>query len=474
MLSRSIARGASRRLAKGTPLPACKATPTPMYTRSPSLDQRRHESNTPSYTPGPAQKVNADSVNFPGAVNSKFTTAMAFQNPAQELAMPTYRYMDADGNVVDTSRELTPVSDEEVTTWYRNMLTVSIMDLIMFDAQRQGRTSFYMVSAGEEGIAVGTASALDSEDVCFLQYREQGVLVQRGFTLTEMMNQLFANKDDHGKGRNMPVHYGSGKLNVHTVSSPLATQIPQASGAAYALKMQSLINPNVKKRIVACYFGEGAASEGDFHAALNIAATKSCPVVFVCRNNGFAISTASIEQYKGDGIASRGLGYGIDTIRVDGNDIFAVREVMIEARKKALEGDCKPILIEAMSYRVSHHSTSDDSFAYRAKREVEEWKRRDNPITRLRKWMENKGIWNEDMEKEARASIRKEVLREFAAAEKLKKPPIRAMFEDVYEEITPEAKAQMRELKRVVEKYPGEYDVKSFEGGLETLNIEAK
>lgn len=413
-------------------------------------------------------------MNFPGAVNSKFTTNMKFRNPAQDNAMPTYRYMDADGKVVDSERDMTPVSDEEVLTWYRNMLTVSILDLIMFDAQRQGRTSFYMVSAGEEGIAVGTASALIPEDVAFLQYREQGVLVQRGFTLKEMMSQLFANKDDHGKGRNMPVHYGSGKLNVHTISSTLATQIPQASGAAYALKMQNLINPNVPKRIVACYFGEGAASEGDFHAALNIAATKSCPVVFVCRNNGFAISTASIEQYKGDGIASRGLGYGIDTIRVDGNDIFAVREVMLEARKKALEGDCRPILIEAMSYRVSHHSTSDDSFAYRAKREVEEWKRRDNPITRLRKWLENKGLWNEDMEKEARASIRKEVLREFAAAEKIKKPPIRAMFEDVYEELTPEAEAQMQELKKIIEKYPNEYDVKSYEGGLESLNASKK
>ena len=384
--------------------------------------------------------------------------------------MPTYRIMDADGNIVDNTRDPQSAPNEEVIRWYRNMLTVSIMDLIMFDAQRQGRTSFYMVSAGEEGIAVGSASALDPEDVCFLQYREQGVLVQRGFTLKEMMSQLFANKDDHGKGRNMPVHYGSGKLNIHTVSSPLATQIPQASGAAYALKMQRLINPNVPPRIVACYFGEGAASEGDFHAALNIAATKSCPVVFVCRNNGFAISTSSIEQYKGDGIASRGLGYGIDTIRVDGNDIFAVREVMLEARRRALEGDCKPILVEAMSYRVSHHSTSDDSFAYRAKREVEEWKRRDNPITRLRKWMEKKGIWDEDKEKEARVSIRKEVLQEFSAAEKLQKPALRAMFEDVYEEITPEAREQMKELKRLVEKYPKEYGSLSLhEGGIKTL-----
>ncbi|KAJ9614175.1 hypothetical protein H2200_002311 [Cladophialophora chaetospira] len=391
---------------------------------------------------------------------------MRFQNPAEETAMPTYRIMDADGNIVDNTRDPQSASDEEIVRWYRNMLTISILDLLMFDAQRQGRTSFYMVSAGEEGIAVGSASALTPDDVIFLQYREQGVLLQRGFTLKEMMSQLFANKDDHGKGRNMPVHYGSGKLNVHTVSSPLATQIPQASGAAYALKLQRLINPNVPPRVVACYFGEGAASEGDFHAALNIAATKSCPVVFVCRNNGFAISTSSIEQYKGDGIASRGLGYGIDTIRVDGNDIFAVREVMAEARKRALEGDCRPILVEAMSYRVSHHSTSDDSFAYRAKREVEEWKRRDNPITRLRKWMEKKGIWDEDKEKEARASIRKEVLQEFSAAEKVKKPPLRAMFEDVYEEITPEAREQMQELKRLIEKYPKEYSsISQYEGG---------
>ncbi|RMZ81643.1 hypothetical protein DV737_g2387, partial [Chaetothyriales sp. CBS 132003] len=394
---------------------------------------------------------------------------MRFQNPAQQAAMPTYRIMDADGNIVDNTRDPQNAPNEDVIKWYKNMLTVSIMDVIMFDAQRQGRTSFYMVSAGEEGVAVGSASALIPEDVCFLQYREQGVCIQRGLTLKEMMNQLFANKDDYGKGRNMPVHYGSGKLNIHTVSSPLGTQLPQASGAAYALKIQSMINPNVPKRIVACYFGEGAASEGDFHAALNIAATKSCPVVFVCRNNGFAISTASIEQYKGDGIASRGVGYGIDTIRVDGNDIFAVREAMIEARKIALEGECKPVLIEAMSYRVSHHSTSDDSFAYRAKREVEEWKRRDNPITRLRKWMEKKGMWNEDMEQEARASIRKEVLREFAAAEKVKRPPLRDMFTDVYADIIPEQRAQMKELQRVLNKYPKEYQVSSFEGGVQSL-----
>ena len=162
----------------------------------------------------------------------------------------------------------------------------------------------------------------------------------------------------------------------------------------------------------------------------------------MCRNNGYAISTPVLEQYRGDGIASRGIGYGIDTIRVDGNDIFAVREAMMEARKLALSDGCKPVLIEAMSYRVSHHSTSDDSFAYRAKRDVEEWKRRDNPISRLRKWMERKGLWDEDQEKEFRTMIRKEVLQELTAAQKTKKPAIKTMFEDVYEEITPEARGQ--------------------------------
>ena len=155
------------------------------------------------------------------------------------------------------------------------------MDLIMFDAQRQGRISFYMVSAGEEGIAVGSTSALDSSDPIFAQYRETGIFKYRGFTPADFMNQLYANKHDPGLGRNMPVHYGSTKYHIHTISSPLATQIPQASGAAYAVKMQNAMNPKDTQRCVACYFGEGAASEGDFHAALNIAATRKCPVIFI-------------------------------------------------------------------------------------------------------------------------------------------------------------------------------------------------
>ena len=344
-----------------------------------------------------------------------------------------------------------------------------------------------MTSQGEEGTCVGSASALEKDDVVFSQYREAGVFVQRGYTFEEFMSQLFANRKDAGRGRNMPVHYGSAALKIvqspfsdfhciiltsfeHTISSPLATQIPQAAGAAYALKMQRLTDPNTPPRVVACYFGEGAASEGDFHAALNIAATRSCPVIFICRNNGYAISTPTLEQYRGDGIASRGTGYGIDTIRVDGNDIWAVREATLKARELALKDGGRPVLIEAMSYRISHHSTSDDSFAYRARVEVEDWKRRDNPITRLRKYLEKKGIWDEEKEKEARSRLRKEVLKAFAEAEKEKKPPIRSMFEDIYEEMTPETQRQMKELRDVIKRYPEEYDVGEFQGGIDSLS----
>lgn len=235
------------------------------------------------------------------------------------------------------------------------------------------------------------------------------------------------------------------------------------------MKIQRQNDPSIPPRVVVAYFGEGAASEGDFHAALNMAATRSCPAIFICRNNGYAISTPTLEQYRGDGIASRGVGYGIETIRVDGNDIWAVREATKRARELALEDGGKPVLVEALTYRVSHHSTSDDSFAYRARVEVEDWKRRDNPIIRLRKWMDAKGMWSEEMEKEARDRIRRDVLKAFKEAEGEKKPPVRAMFEDVYAEMTPDLKKQMAALKEILEKYPDEYDLSEFDGGKGSL-----
>jgi 2-oxoisovalerate dehydrogenase E1 component alpha subunit len=385
--------------------------------------------------------------------------------------MPTYRILDHQGRLADPSRAPPDVSDELLLKMYRDMLTISILDPIMYQAQRQGRLSFYMVSAGEEGIAVGSASALSPDDVIFAQYREAGVFQARGFGLADFMNQLFANASDAGRGRNMPVHYGSRALRIHTISSPLATQLPQAAGAAYALKVQHMQSPeSVARRCVAVYFGEGAASEGDFHAALNIAATRACPVVFLCRNNGYAISTPTLEQYRGDGIASRGVGYGVDTVRVDGNDALAVLEVMRAARRLATSGAMRPVLVEAMSYRVSHHSTSDDSSKYRASAEVDSWRRRDNPITRLRKWIESKGLWSAEQEREEQERVKAEVLAAFNRAEREKRPPLRAMFEDVYERVTEEQEEQISKLRDVLERYPGEYDVENYERGRDGLD----
>lgn len=224
------------------------------------------------------------------------------------------------------------------------MITVNIMDHVLYEAQRQGRISFYLTSAGEEATSIGSAAALLSEDIIYGQYREVGSLVWRGFTVAQVMDQCYGNNDDLGKGRQMPVHYGSAAHNFQTISSPLGTQIPQAAGSAYYLKLQN------KPNVVMCYFGDGAASEGDFHAGLNIAATTESPVLYFCRNNHFAISTTLREQYRGDGIAARGPAYGIPAFRVDGNDILAVYQVTKKARELALEKNT-PVLIEAITYR---------------------------------------------------------------------------------------------------------------------------
>lgn len=160
-----------------------------------------------------SQRPGSDYVSFPGAVKSAFTSDLKFTLPSDHPALPTYRVVDQDGNIVDHSFKQ-DLGNDEIVQLYKTMLTISIMDVIMFDAQRQGRLSFYMVSAGEEALSVGSASILDKEDVVFCQYREQGVFAQRGFTLNDFMNQLFANKLDNGRGRNMPVHYGSKELNI--------------------------------------------------------------------------------------------------------------------------------------------------------------------------------------------------------------------------------------------------------------------
>jgi len=358
--------------------------------------------------------------------------------------------MDEEGIILDPV-SAPQISQELAIKMYKDMVTLNIMDTILYDAQRQGRISFYMTSFGEEA-QIGSAAALTLDDVVFGQYREAGILMHRGFTLQQFMDQVYSNSEDVGKGRQMPVHYGSKKLNFQTISSPLGTQLPQAAGAAYALKISG------KRACAIAYFGEGAASEGDFHAALNMSATLNCPVIFFCRNNGFAISTPSHEQYRGDGIASRGIGYGIDTIRVDGNDILAVYTATKSARAMAVDM-CKPVLIEAMTYRVGHHSTSDDSSAYRSKKDVEDWKRLDNPITRFRKYLESRKWWDQTQEDHFKTDIRGQLLHAFKIAEGHKKPAIHNLFSDVFDVMPLHLKEQQDAMLDHIKKYPSHFPV---------------
>jgi len=312
-----------------------------------------------------------------------------------------------------------------------------------------------MTSHGEEATHYGSAAALHPGDVVFGQYRETGVLLWRGFTIANIMDQCFSNESDLGKGRQMPVHYGSAALNFQTISSPLGTQIPQASGAAYALKLQG------KKQVVMCYFGEGAASEGDFHPALNFAATLDCPVMFFCRNNGYAISTPSWEQYRGDGIAARGQAYGISTTRVDGNDVWAVYNAVKKGREVALENN-QPILIEAMTYRIGHHSTSDDSTRYRQSGEVEAWRMKSSPIARLQSYLIDRGWWDQPQEEKLLADLSVEIRDGLKKAEQKKKPSISNLFADVYDVIPPHLQEQQAELQQHLDKYGSFYHLDDF------------
>jgi 2-oxoisovalerate dehydrogenase E1 component alpha subunit len=332
----------------------------------------------------------------------------------------------------------------------RQMIRLKEMDHILLNAQRQGRISFYMTCRGEEAIHMGSASALDLQDPVFAQYREQGILMWRGFTLEQFTNQCFSNDQDLGKGRQMPVHYGSRALNYQTVSSPLGTQLPQAVGAAYRLKLAG--RPNV----AVCYFGDGCASTTDFHSALNFAATLEAPVLFVCRNNGYAISTPTRDQYRGDGIVCRAPGYGMAAIRVDGNDVFAVHAAVREARRYALERSA-PVLVEAMTYRLGHHSTSDDSTRYRNVAQVADVANRHDPIARLGQFLERYDWLGQEEEASMHDEERVAVLKAIEQAERRPPPPLDALFEDVYHDMPRSLAEQQTQLREHVAKYPKMY-----------------
>lgn len=364
------------------------------------------------------------------------------------IDIPMLQLLTADGSPHENV-DLPDLDKDLVLKIYRTMQYIRVLDERMIAAQRQGRISFYLACTGEEASTIGSAAALQPQDMIMSQYREQGALAYRGYTTEQFMNQMFSNEKEPNKGRQMPIHYGAKELNFMTISSPLGTQIPQASGYAYGQKMAG------QSAVTICYFGEGAASEGDFHAGLNMAAVLNCPAIFFCRNNGYAISTPAEEQFAGDGIASRGIGYGVKTIRVDGNDVMAVYAATAKAREIALKHDC-PVLIEAMTYRLAAHSTSDDPTGYRSKDEEQKWRAKD-PILRLAGWLKLQGWLDEAQDASFVEKMRQEVLDELKRVEQVPICQIDEIIEDVYDTPPWHLKEQLASLKAHILQYPDAY-----------------
>ncbi|KAL9241448.1 hypothetical protein vseg_015561 [Gypsophila vaccaria] len=390
---------------------------------------------------------NDQSLDFPGG-EVGITSEMRFISETNGNRVQCYRVLDDDGELLQ--EPMHKIDKELAVKMYENMLTLQIMDTLFYEAQRQGRISFYLTTIGEEAINIASAAALSSDDLIFPQYREPGVLLWRGFTVQDFANQCFGNKADNGKGRQMPIHYGSNKLNYITVASTVGTQLPHAVGAAYSLKMDN------KDACTITYFGDGGTSTGDFHAALNFAAVLETPVIFFCRNNGWAISTPISDQLRGDGIVVRGQAYGVRSIRVDGNDALAIYNAVHEARRMAVT-EKRPVLIEALTYRAGHHSTSDDSTKYRPLEEIEWWKRTRDPVTRFRRWIDGNGWWNDKKESELRSNVRKQILNAIQVAEKLDKPPVADLFSDVYDVPPQNLQEQERHLRETITMHHKEY-----------------
>ncbi len=320
-----------------------------------------------------------------------------------------------------------PHLDEgEVVALYRTMLRTRVIDDRLTAIQRQGRIGFHIGSLGEEAAVIGSAFALRPRDWLFPCYREFGAALLRGMPLQRYVDNMFGNSSDPAKGRQMPDHYCYREAHVTSISSPIGTQITQAVGFAWAAKIKK------DDLVVLAYFGDGATSSSEFHNGLNFAGVFKTPVVLFCRNNGWAISVPTERQTASDGFASKGVAYGVPSVRCDGGDLFAVIKVTRDAIARAARGE-GPTLIEALTYRLSGHSTSDDPKAYRPEAGLEPWKRLD-PIARVRRHLVRAAGWTDARDREIEAEIDAELRAAVAIAEKTPAPSLESMFDDVFAE----------------------------------------
>lgn len=328
--------------------------------------------------------------------------------------------------VVDAAQD-PGLSDELLVRMMKTMLLTRIMDERMMTLQRQGRIFFYLASTGQEACSIGTGAAFEDADWVVPGYRQPGLFHWRGVEIKRLVAQCYGNVWDNSKGRQMPVHYSFKDHNMVSISSPIGTQLIQAAGVAMAMRRRG------HKQAVLTFIGDGGTSSNDFHAGLNFAAVDKAPCVFICENNGWAISCPASKQTASATFAQKAVAYGMPGLRVDGNDPLAVYVATRDARERAVNGE-GPTLLELVTFRLAGHSSSDDPTRYIGA-EVYEEKKRLDPIERFRTYLTAKGIWSEEEEESYRKEAREEVNTAIKDNERVPKPELETLFSDVYQEM---------------------------------------
>jgi 2-oxoisovalerate dehydrogenase E1 component alpha subunit len=360
-----------------------------------------------------------------------------------DLAYALVRVLDDEGRPVGPW--VPTIDADPLRQGLRAMLKTRAFDARMLTAQRQKKISFYMQCLGEEAIATAHVQALEPGDMCFPTYRQQGLLLARDdISMVEMMCQLMSNQRDPLKGRQLPVMYSYKRAGFFSISGNLATQFIQAVGWGMASAIRG------DSRIASAWIGDGATAESDFHTALTFAHVYRAPVILNVVNNQWAISTfQAIAGGEATTFAARGVGCGIASLRVDGNDFLAVYSASLWAAERA-RTNLGPTLIEWVTYRAGAHSTSDDPSRYRP---ADDWQHfpLGDPIARLKQHLIRIGAWSEAEHEKARVQIEAQVAEAQKEAERYGTlldghlPPLASMFEDVYKDVPPHLREQLRQ-----------------------------
>jgi len=351
-----------------------------------------------------------------------------------QLEKDLVQYLSPDGTLTEAGKEVWDrLSDEKKRDFYRWMVMVRHFDRRSVILQRQGRIGTYAPLEGQEAAQVGSALALGKEDWIFPTYREHGVAMIAGMPLSKIflywMGRVEGCRPPEG-------------VRLLPPSVPIATQIPHAVGAAWAAKLKG------ESSVAVAYFGDGATSEGDFHEACNFAGVFRAPAILFCQNNGYAISVPFSRQSASETVAEKARAYNFPGIRVDGNDVLAVYDVMLKAVERARAGE-GPTLIEAVTYRKGNHTTADDASRYRPKEEVAEWVERKDPLERYRKLLLSEGLFSEKQEKAWEEECKERIQQAFQEAEKSTPPPATHLFAHVYAELYDNERRQLKELEQV-------------------------